>query len=249
MMFRIRKLTQNLKPLWIPVTHNILHDAEFQLELVGVVLLILPASAIILLVLMRQRIYSPLQQMGYLMEALGHKEYQTIRLTQIDPMFQPLIENYNRMVGRLSDLLTNTVRELLVLMRYQIPDHIHLEQNIPPGITCRLPDSQLRQALLNLILNARQALAARPGSITLSGSGDANGIILNVCDDGPGFPTAILEEGIRPFRTSRRDGTGLGLSMVERFARNHDGNVELHSHSPHGACVTLKLHCKVNHHG
>lgn len=343
------------------LTHNSLHDAKVQLELVGAVLLVLPASAVILLVLMRRRIYSPLQQMGYLMEALGRKEYRTIRPAQIDPMFQPLIANYNQMVGRLAELeaehqqrnhwleeqvqaatrnlmeqqvnlantgklaalgemmgriahelrnplagievaclnlqedmeeagdaepyhervgmvvketgrivqllnnllvqahhepeplqetdLANIVRELLVLVRYQVPENIRLEQDIPPGILCRLPDSQLRQALLNLILNARQALADRPGSIALNGKMDAEGITLNVCDDGPGFPPAILKEGIRSFRTYRRDGTGLGLSMVERFARNHDGSVELHNREPHGACVTLKLRCKVNSHG
>lgn len=342
------------------LTHNILHDAEFQLELGGIVLLVLPASAVILLILMRRRIFYPLQQMGYLMETLGRKEYQTIQPSQIDPMFQPLTENYNRMVLRLSELeaehqqrnrwleeqvekatrtlieqqftlatterlaalgevmariahelrnplagiqmactniqhemaenqgaepyrgrmglvvketeriiqllnkllvqaqhepeplrevdLEATLRDLLALAHYQMPTHIQLVQQVPPGIVCRLPDSQLRQALLNLILNARQALDNQPGTITLSATHNVAQLTIRVCDDGPGFPADMLQEGIRAFRTHRSGGTGLGLSMVKRFVRNHDGKLELHNREPHGACVILKLNCVASHH-
>lgn len=342
------------------LTHNILSDAEFQLELVGIVLLVLPASAVILLVLMRRRIFSPLQHMGYLMEALGRSGYQTIHPAHVDPMFQPLIENYNRMVVRLSELeaehqqrkrwleeqvgkatrtligqqlalanterlaalgevmarlahelrnplagikmactnmqdemaeshdalpyqdriglvvkeidrmihLTNnllvqaqhepeqlrevslktTVKDLLALARYQIPAHIRLEQQIPPSMVCRLPDIQLSQALLNLILNARQALGNQPGTISLNVAHDDTTLTISVCDDGPGFPPDMLQDGIRAFRTHRAGGTGLGLSMVQRFVRNHDGKLELHNREPHGACVTLKLSCVITDH-
>lgn len=337
------------------LTHNILHDAEFQLELVGVVLLLLPASAIILLILMRRRIYSPLQHMGYLMEALGRKEYQTIQPSLVDPMFQPLTENYNRMVQRLAVLeaehqqrklwledqvetatralmeqqftLANTerlaalgevmariahelrnplagiqmactnmqkemaenrdaepyedrmgmvvdetrriiqllnnllaqarhepeplrkvdmqaaVRDLLKLAHYQMPEHITLVQQVPPGIVCALPDIQLRQALLNLILNARQALDEQAGTITVSAEREEEALMITVCDDGPGFPSDMLQDGIRSFRTHRQSGTGLGLSMVQRFVRSHDGKLELRNREPHGACVTLRLKC------
>lgn len=338
------------------LTHNILNDARFQLELVGAVLVVMPTSAIVLLILMRRRIYSPLQQMGYLMEALGRKEYQTIRPAQIDPMFQPLIENYNRMVGRLSELeaehqqrkrwleeqvekaartlieqqfslasterlaalgevmarlahelrnplagiqmactnmqmemeenhdaepyetrmglvvgeterivqllntllaearhepeplrdvdISSAVRDLLALAHYQIPDHIRLTQQTGTGLLCRLPDIQLRQALLNLILNACQALGEQPGTITISAHCEDNCLIISVCDDGPGFPPDMLQERVNPFRSNRSNGTGLGLSMVQRFVRNYEGRLELRNHEPHGACVSLRLKCR-----
>jgi nitrogen fixation/metabolism regulation signal transduction histidine kinase len=68
---------------------------------------------------------------------------------------------------------------------------------------------------------------------------------LDISDDGPGFPPDLLEYGIRAFITHRAEGTGLGLSMVQRFARTVGGNVMLSNREPHGACVRLELPCRV----
>ncbi|CAG0983642.1 hypothetical protein GPROT1_02480, partial [Gammaproteobacteria bacterium] len=64
--------------------------------------------------------------------------------------------------------LSALVKELLALTRYQIPPHIHLEMDIPDGLECHLPDSSLRQALLNLIINAAQALDQSPGTVRVN---------------------------------------------------------------------------------
>jgi nitrogen fixation/metabolism regulation signal transduction histidine kinase len=62
-------------------------------------------------------------------------------------------------------------------------------------------------------------------------------------DEGPGFPEEMLLAGVRPFATGRAEGTGLGLAMVRRFARDHDGELELANREPHGARATLRLPC------
>jgi nitrogen fixation/metabolism regulation signal transduction histidine kinase len=64
---------------------------------------------------------------------------------------------------------------------------------------------------------------------------------IDVLDNGPGFSQDMLDYGIRPFRTSRQRGTGLGLAMVQRFVKNVDGTVKLSNQQPHGACVTVLL--------
>ena len=66
---------------------------------------------------------------------------------------------------------------------------------------------------------------------------------ITVSDDGPGFPPELLQSGIRPFFSTRERGTGLGLAMVRRFARDVGGNVELANLDPHGARVALILPC------
>ncbi len=142
--------------------------------------------------------------------------------------------------------IKQAVSELIVLARYQIPARICIEQEIPAAIVCYLPDALFRQALLNLLLNASQALGARSGRIAIK-AGLADGLLtLGVCDDGPGFPGDLLESGIRAFVTHRTEGTGLGLSMVQRFVRAHGGNITLSNLDPHGACVTLELPCGRN---
>ena len=139
------------------------------------------------------------------------------------------------------------VANLMTLVRYQIPSQIALTREIPDDLGCRLPDAMLRQALLNLLLNAQQAIGDRDGNIAVRAYEDRDMLHLAVCDDGPGFPVDLLESGIRTFVSHRAEGTGLGLAMVQRFARAQGGDVKLSNRDPHGACVTLELPCGNNH--
>jgi signal transduction histidine kinase len=139
--------------------------------------------------------------------------------------------------------IKHAVSELIVLARYQIPARIRIQQDIADDIVCRLPDALFRQALLNLLLNAFQALGDNSGSIIIKADLAAGSLLLSVCDDGPGFPPDLLESGIRAFVTHRVNGTGLGLSMVQRFARTIGGSLTLSNLEPHGACVILELPC------
>lgn len=139
--------------------------------------------------------------------------------------------------------LARAVAELVALARYQIPSRITIEQVIPHALVCQLPDALFRQALLNLLLNACQALGDAAGRIAITAD-VADGLLrLAICDDGPGFPDDLLASGIRAFVTHRAGGTGLGLSMVQRFARAYGGSLALSNRDPHGACVTLELPC------
>jgi signal transduction histidine kinase len=164
----------------------------------------------------------------------------------------------NRMIDLLNNLLTQarhdpeplsnvdlnaTIQDLLTLARYQMPEQIELRYQPVHDINCKLPDIQFRQALLNLILNARQAMAEKAGSITLEVSRQDDTLNIRVTDEGPGFPAEIIDGSIRAFSTQRQGGTGLGLSVVKRFARNHDGKLSLNNLSSGGACVTLELPC------
>ncbi len=139
------------------------------------------------------------------------------------------------------------ITDLMTLARYQIPAQITLTREIPDDLVCRLPDAMLRQALLNILLNARQAIGARSGRIVVRASVDDGMLYLAVIDDGPGFPVDLIEVGIRTFVSHRPGGTGLGLSMVQRFARAQGGDVKLSNREPQGACVTLELPCRDNH--
>ena len=138
----------------------------------------------------------------------------------------------------------NAVNELATLASYQIGKNIQLQQQIPLDLKCRLPAGRLHQAVLNLVLNAAQAIGENKGRITIEAQRHKDQVILSVCDDGPGFPQSMLENGIRPFSTGRAGGTGLGLAIVQRFARDLGGEIELANQLPHGARVTLTLPCE-----
>lgn len=137
--------------------------------------------------------------------------------------------------------LSEMADDLVALTRYQIGPDIELDIDIAGGIQCVLPESNLRQALLNLILNSAQAIGDGPGRIILSARQDSDILSISLLDDGPGFPEEFLRDGIRIFHTTRSDGNGLGLAIVQRFVREFGGRIKLRNVQPHGGCVTLEI--------
>ncbi|HWV81243.1 MAG TPA: HAMP domain-containing sensor histidine kinase [Hyphomicrobiaceae bacterium] len=129
--------------------------------------------------------------------------------------------------------------ELLALVRYQIPERIALINAAPDGMIVKLQRDSIRQMLLNLVLNACQAIGNAPGHVTVSLTHENNMLGISVSDDGPGFPVEFLERGIRPFFTRRHGGSGLGLSTVQRMAQAMGGRIALANCEPHGARVTI----------
>ncbi len=143
--------------------------------------------------------------------------------------------------------MASLVNDLLTLARYQMPANLQIQAEVPEGLACLLPEGGLRQALLNLIINAQQALGADGGHIRVRVGYHPGSASLVVEDNGPGFSPAWLANGIRQFRSSRHEGTGLGLAMVRRFAEGLNGELRLENLTPHGARVTLQLPCSESH--
>ncbi len=143
--------------------------------------------------------------------------------------------------------LGDVVRELFALLRYQLPSDVRLEFRSARPLRCKLPEDGLRQALLNLILNAARALGEQGGTVTVEAAVGEGGLSLQVLDDGPGFPPHLLETGVRPFAQAGGEGTGLGLAIVRRFARELGGQMTLAHREPRGACVRLVLPCPADH--
>jgi signal transduction histidine kinase len=98
----------------------------------------------------------------------------------------------------------------------------------------------LRQVLLNLVINAQQAMG-RGGTITLAvNESDGFGTI-SVTDTGPGIPEEMRDRLFKPFATSKKGGSGIGLALVKRFVDNHHGSVSVESEPNRGAKFVLKL--------
>jgi signal transduction histidine kinase len=135
------------------------------------------------------------------------------------------------------------VDDLLALIRYQVPEKIQLHAEVEEGLDCALPRDRLRQALLNLVLNSVHALGQGPGTVGISVRQQDARLVIEVTDDGPGFPAEVVEAGPRPFVTRREGGTGLGLAIVRRLALDLGGEVSLENPEPRGARARLVLPC------
>lgn len=135
--------------------------------------------------------------------------------------------------------LKTLVDEMIALLRYRLDEHIDVRAEVPKSLRCRLPESGLRHALLNLVLNAAGAIGERPGTIRISATEDGDRIAITVSDDGPGFPEELLQGGVHDYGSWRKGGTGLGLATVRRFAFASSGKLLLENLSSGGARVTL----------
>ncbi len=103
----------------------------------------------------------------------------------------------------------------------------------------------LGSALLNLANNAIQAMGkdtAKQGKLTIHArSGVCDTIEICVIDNGPGIPQNIQQQLFKPFFTTRNDGTGLGLAVVQAVARAHGGDVRLEMNKLEGSEFIVQL--------
>jgi len=105
-----------------------------------------------------------------------------------------------------------------------------IRMNISDLTKLPLDANQITQALLNLLLNALQAILPK-GNIEIGAELDASDSRLHfwVKDDGPGIPDTQIEKIFESFYTTREKGTGLGLAIVHKIAENHNGEIRVDS--------------------
>lgn len=101
----------------------------------------------------------------------------------------------------------------------------------------------ITQMLLNLFINAFQAMETEGGILTVSTGVEGGEVWVRVEDTGPGIPPQARERIFEPFFTTKDQGkgTGLGLAIVGQVTEDHGGTVEVQSASGGGACFTIRL--------
>jgi signal transduction histidine kinase len=103
---------------------------------------------------------------------------------------------------------------------------------------------QLQQVIVNLIVNAIDAMSAMPsarGRITVSAVRDDNYADLSVSDLGPGIPVANLKEVFEPFFTTKPKGMGMGLSIARTIVEAHGGQLSVENRASGGAVFRIRL--------
>jgi signal transduction histidine kinase len=142
---------------------------------------------------------------------------------------------------RASDLNT-TVEHAVMLAKQQVlskPIKIELEKS--PALQVVEHDSdQIHQVLLNLLLNAVQAIEG-PGSIKVQIQSEDDFAAISVTDTGRGIPPEHLPNIFRPFYTTKGNGTGLGLSLARRIVEEHRGRIEVTSEVGRGTIFRVLL--------
>lgn len=112
-----------------------------------------------------------------------------------------------------------------------------------PGLTVEVDPSLIEQVLINLVVNAKEALKDRDeGMIILSAAlNNYNKTVIKVADNGTGIPKDILENIFIPFFSTKKTGSGIGLSLCKQIMMLHKGNINVHSVVGEGTAFSLQF--------
>ncbi len=138
--------------------------------------------------------------------------------------------------------VNEAVRDLLDFVRPELKaGGVQLDQQLAVQVPEVLVDvGQLRQLLLNLVRNAREAMPAG-GALRVSTALTAGFVAIAVQDAGPGIPPERLQRIFDPFFTTKERGTGLGLALAQEIAQEHGGQLTCQSALGTGTTFTLRL--------
>ena len=142
---------------------------------------------------------------------------------------------------RKSDLNT-TVEHAVMLGRQQglskaVEVTLHKDPSLPE---VEHDSDQIHQVMLNLLLNALQAIDQK-GKIAVTVERQQNSAVIEVADNGRGIPPELLPNIFRPFFTTKGDGTGLGLSLARRIVEDHQGRIDVTSTVGKGTTFAVVL--------
>jgi two-component system NtrC family sensor kinase len=138
--------------------------------------------------------------------------------------------------------LNETVRDLLDFVRPEMDAaNVEVELSLSQALPRVHADvAQLRQLLLNLVRNAREAMPAG-GTLRVSTRGGEGSVSIELRDSGHGIPRERLQRIFDPFFTTKERGTGLGLAMAQEIAQEHGGSLACESTPGEGTTFTLRL--------
>ncbi len=145
----------------------------------------------------------------------------------------------NREGRNLHRLISGKVEQLKRVARF---GEVVLKYNGREDVTFELDDKAFKRALENIIYNAIEATPSG-GTVTVEMDQPEDGDIeIAVCDTGSGFDPGYLEDHLfTPFKSTKKGGLGLGLTISRNIVEAHNGRMEIENRSQGGACVTITL--------
>jgi signal transduction histidine kinase len=178
---------------------------------------------------------------------LGQEELNRLRLTvqQMLDFYRPGLRDKRLM--DVNDLAQYVVSLMEVqLTRANVRVSVSLQDELPPVMAV---SSQIQQVLLNLLLNAMEAMpgggeiriSTRRTAILNPGGKERPGVELNVEDSGPGIAQLVRDRLFEPFVSTKEDGNGLGLPLCYGIITAHGGSLDLMPGNGGGACFRIIL--------
>jgi two-component system NtrC family sensor kinase len=139
----------------------------------------------------------------------------------------------------LNEILINLVSFITTELREKGVEVIQeLGPRLPP---VQADENQLRQAFLNLIRNAGEAMAAEGGRLTVTTAWQDGRVVVRIADTGTGISAEDLEQIFEPFFSTKTSGTGLGLALTHQIIHEHGGTIDVESAPGAGTVFITRL--------
>jgi signal transduction histidine kinase len=171
----------------------------------------------------------------------------TIILDEVDRMealFRQMFDFYRPTVFEHTPLDLNVIcqsAKTLIQKRLE-QNHAHLSLHLDPQLPLTCGDSnQVKQVLLNLLLNAAEALPPDGGHIQVSTTSDPCWVLLQVQDNGAGIALDHQQHLFEPLFTTKIKGLGLGLAISREIIERHHGTIQVESHLAQGSTFSIRL--------
>jgi signal transduction histidine kinase len=138
--------------------------------------------------------------------------------------------------------LADSVAKARLLAGHRFPPEVDLVLQVPSNLPAISFDPVcLLQILVNVFINAADAMHGRCGRVTVTAAEVSDCIVMSITDEGHGMPSEVLARAFDPLFTTKSpgEGTGLGLAIARQMMRDHGGEIALKSEQGKGTTVTL----------
>ena len=205
-------------------------------------------------------IKNPLASIGIHLQLLrkAFERKKSLTLQDADRYLEIIDEEIERLNGIVVDFLfavrpmdvrlrleqvNRVVKEVLNFVSYELSDHHitinqHLEEFLPK---LRIDENLLKQALLNIIKNAMNAMEETGGQLTVSTKVHGDHVVITISDTGSGMDESTMSKIFEPYFTTKEMGSGLGLTMVFKVVKEHNGEISVTSRPGEGTSFMITL--------
>jgi len=160
--------------------------------------------------------------------------------------FAETYRNLNKITNpNLKKVLVRDVFENLHTLMQPTLEQKNIELEVilkDPGLMIEVDINLIEQVLINLIINALEAVKEKENPrIVLSAIQEGNKVLIKVADNGVGVPQELLDRIFIPFFSTKKSGSGIGLSLCKQIMLLHRGSIQVHSKEGEGSAFVLKF--------
>src|SRR4051812_44553198 len=164
-------------------------------------------------------------------------------IRRLDRVVQMLVDFTRPVELRLAETdLRRLVEEVVLLASPEAERHnVSIVHHLAPApLRVNIDADLIKQAALNIALNGVQAME-QGGTLTVTTSADGGEAVVTIADEGPGIPPEVRDKIFNLYFTTKKTGTGIGLSMAYRVLQLHNGSIAIDTRAQHGATFRLRL--------